>query len=97
MGTFQKGHIPKSAHSKKSTFHKGNKGLVSFLECALFGMYYFWNVPFLECALFGMCTFWKVHFLECVHFGMHIPKRAHSKKGTEFLVANINMVDSWGC
>ena len=51
-----------------------------FLECALFGMLSFWNVPFLECASSGMCSlecaflgicpFWNVPFLECALFGM---------------------------
>ena len=50
-------------------FQQG-KDKAAKMECALFGMGIFWNVPFLECDLFGMCLFWYVLFLERVFFGM---------------------------
>ena len=38
-----------------------------FLECALFGICPFPNVPISECALFGMCPFWHVpSYLACM-------------------------------
>ena len=38
---------------------------VSFLEYALFGMCFFWNVLKKECAQNGMCSKLNALFLEC--------------------------------
>ena len=48
----------------------GAFGNVPFWECALFGMYPFWNVLFLESALFGICVILKCALFKKARFGI---------------------------